>query len=350
MNPDEHNTSIARRELDPFVDSRALNNVREQRYAAPQGGDFEIDESQHLGPGDYWAFVRERLWLVIAITVVATLLVIVYMSRQPNVYQSEATIQIDLENNPAIGSGNNSVIIESPGDNPAFFNTQLLLLKSPSFLRRVAKTLDAEGDRRLVSERASSPSATLRNLWRIADFGDGSQSRTAAGESLRAAKIAPASPDGNISEAQLLEPSVSLIRSGLDVKLTESSRLININFNHGNPVAAAKVANVIADTFVQSNLERRGAATSTASEFLQARIAELQVKIADNERRLIDYAKQHQVLPLDSGRDMEADRLAALDKGLLDAESQRKQAEADYQAALAPGAAAALVEGSSNNA
>ena len=45
---------------------------------------------------------------------------------------------------------------------------------------------------------------------------------------------------------------------------------------------------------------------------------------------------------------MEADRLVALDKGLLEAENQRKLAEAEYQAALAPGAAAAIVEGGSN--
>lgn len=348
MNPDESKNGIARRNLDAPGDYRALSNSREPRFAFSQNGEFEGDDSQQLGPGDYLAMVRERLWLISVIAVVATALVAVYVARQPNVYQAEATIQVDLENNPGAGPKSSSVIIDSPGDNPAYFNTQLLLLKSPSFLRRVAKTLDAEGDRDLLSERGRSPAGSLRNLWRKASSVDGGQTRPSRGESLRATTIAPASPDGNISEAQQLESYVNIIRDGLDVKLTESSRLININFNHGNPAAAAKVANVIADTFVQSNMERRGDATSTASQFLQTRIAELQSKIAENERRLIDYAKEHQILPLDSGRDIEADRLAALDKGLTEAQTQRKQAEAEYQAALAPGAAAALVEASNN--
>ena len=88
--------------------------------------------------------------------------------------------------------------------------------------------------------------------------------------------------------------------------------------------------------------------TSTTSDFLQKRIAELQSKIGENERRLIEYARDHQIFPLDSGRDIQSDRLAALDRGLLEAENLRKAAEAEYQGALAPGAAAAIVEGGNN--
>jgi len=295
--------------------------------------------------------VRGRLLLIIAITLLVTTLALIYVGRLPDVYQAEARIQVDMENNPALGAGKNgAVIINNPGEDPSYFNTQLLLLKSPAFLRRVVKTLDLDQGPNGFSLDSSRRSTTWGNILEMAHLGrNRTRSEDVPSKPLRANSIAPVSTDGDMGEAQRLEPYVVAIKTGLDVRLTETSRLININFNHSDPNTAAKVVNVIADTFVQANWERRSISTSSASEFLQKRIAELQGKIATNERRLLEYAKQHEIFPLDSGRDIVADRLTALDKGLLEAENTRKAAESQYQAALAPGAAAAIVEGNNNS-
>jgi succinoglycan biosynthesis transport protein ExoP len=348
MHPDDDDkvgTDITRRGMSSTGDVRSLVPFREPpRVSSPTDGDFEIDDEQTLGPGDYWTMIRDRLWFIVTVTLIITVLALLYVARQPDVYQAEASIQVDLENSPTMGSAKNaSVIINDPSDNTAYFNTQLLLLKSPAFLRRVVKTLSAENDSSIFGRPASS-NLTWRNIFRA----NGAQQESANGKSLRADAIAPAPPDGGIAEAQKLEPYVNSLRTGLEVKLTETTRLISISFSHTNPAIAAKVANVVADSFVQSNWERRAATNSSAGEFLQKRIAELQFKIGENEKRLIDYAKEHQILPPDSGKDIETERLMTLDRGLLEAENKRKLAEAEYQAALAPGAAAALVEGNSS--
>ncbi len=314
----------------------------------PPAGDSDSDDDPALRLRDYWLMVRRRLWLILAITLIITTMATVYVARQANIYQAEARIQVDLENNPAMGaSKNGSVIINNPGEDPSYFNTQLLLLKSPAFLRRVAKTLNMEQGPNAFVWGSSPRNTTWNNILLMAGLTE-NPSESVANKPLRAFSIAPMSADGDVAEAERLEPYASRLRSGLDVTLTERSRLINISFTHSNPNTAARAANVVADIFVQANWERRAASTSAATDFLQKRIAELQLKIGENERRLIEYARDHQVFPLDSGRDIESDRLAALDKGLLDAETQRKAAEADYQGALAPGAATAMVEGSNN--
>ncbi|MGH9970463.1 MAG: GumC family protein [Pyrinomonadaceae bacterium] len=332
-------------------EGRSLVPYRESpSFQVPAIGDSDFEDEQSSGLHDYWLMVRHRIWLIVAIAFLVTALAVIYVARQADIYEAEARIQVDLENNPAVGASRSGSVIITNRDDPSYFNTQLLLLRSPAFLRRVAKTLTMEEGRNAFSWEPSRRETTWSTALRMAGLGGNqSGSESVAGKPLRANSIAPMSADGEMADADRLEPYVGAIRGGLDVKSAEISRLISIDFRHYDPHTAATVANVVADTFVQANWERRATSTSTASEFLQKRIAELQLKIGENDRRLIEYAKNHQIFPLDSGRDIESDRLAALDRGLLEAENQRKAADSEYQAALAPGAAAALIEGSSTN-
>ncbi|HLE63991.1 MAG TPA: polysaccharide biosynthesis tyrosine autokinase, partial [Pyrinomonadaceae bacterium] len=79
-------------------------------------------------------------------------------------------------------------------------------------------------------------------------------------------------------------------------------------------------------------------------ELLLKRIAELQTEVRSGEERLINYAKNNQILSLDPSQNTVVERLAGLNRQLLEAENERKMAEASYRAALRPGAADALAE------
>jgi uncharacterized protein involved in exopolysaccharide biosynthesis len=267
---DKANTGLSRSDS-AAGEVRALAPFREPARLAPAiSGDAEIDDEQQRTVADYWGMILDRLWLIAAVTLVVTILAVLYVARQPDVYQAESAIQVDLENNPALGSSKEaSVIINDQAEDPTYFNTQLLLLKSPAFLRRVAKTLDLQHDSTFSSGGARQPRSIWRNIAGMANLGEPRvQPEIDPGKSLRAESVAPASPDGDMTEAQKLEPYVGRLRNGLDVKLTESTRLISIGFSHGDPRVAARVANVVADTFVQANWERRA-----ANEFKRQRIS-----------------------------------------------------------------------------
>ena len=164
--------------------------------------------------------------------------------------------------------------------------------------------------------------------------------------------LASASSPDNLEEAARLEPFVSSLQGGLKVdpikddrlQFTET-RLISVKFTHANPLVAAKVANAVANAFVLSNLEQKTKFTSTTGDFLQQRIAELQSQIRADEERLINYAKGHEILSLDAAQNTVVDRLAGLNKALLEAENERKIAEAAYRVSKEPGAADVLAAG-----
>ena len=306
---------------------------------------------------DYLRAVLKRKWMIIGITLLSTVLAAVYVARKPDVYQAEARVQVDLENNPALGSSKSgSIIVSSPVNDPSYFNTQLQILTGSGLLRRVVKTLDLEHNQAFLRPDSGTDAArTWQNLKRMVGLGgkgeDGEQNQ-AQDEILLASSVAPPTAGDDVAEARRLAPYVRALQGGLQVEpvketrlANRETRLIDISFSHRDPQVAAKIVNAIIDTFVLSNLERKTETNASAGDFLQRRVAEIQAQIRNGEERLLNYAKSHQILSLDATQNTVVERLAGLNRQLLEAENELKMAEAAYRAGLAPGAADALAEG-----
>src|SRR5260370_30707957 len=156
----------------------------------------------------------------------------------------------------------------------------------------------------------------------------------------------------DLAGAKRLASYVGALQGGLKVEpvresrggLYKETRLIDISYQHGDPATAARITNAVADTFVRANLEKKNETNTSTSEFLSRRVAELQTQIRTDEEKLVSYAKNNQILSLDASQNTVVERLAGLNKQLLEAENERKMAEAEYNAAKAPGAAGALAE------
>lgn len=335
------------------IKMRALAPVEIVPAAPPSNGyGAEIGIDEELGLRNYWRAVRKRLWLVAAITALATLLAVLYLARKPDVYEAEARVLVDAERgNPALNPSKTDVLTFN---DPTYFSTQLQILSSSGLLRRVVKTLDLEHNRAFLHPQ---PQRTAwQNALQMAGF---SERRRAAADSATGAdeplniQPAPASHE-DLLEATRLAPYVEALQGALTVepvkdarlKVTET-RLIDIRYVHPDPQLAAKVVNTITDSFLLTNLEQKTETNTSTGDFLQKRIAELQAQIRADEERLVNYARNNQILSLDAGQNTVVERLAGLNRQLLEAENERKAAEAAYRAALAPGAAEALA---SNNA
>ncbi|HEX8776457.1 MAG TPA: polysaccharide biosynthesis tyrosine autokinase [Pyrinomonadaceae bacterium] len=308
------------------------------------GGEISIDEE--LGLRNYWRAVRKRLWLIVLLTMTITLAMAVYMARQPDSYEAYARVQVDAERaNPAVTPSKTDVLTFN---DPTYFSTQLQILSSSGLLRRVVKALDLEHNQAFLHPQ---PRRTFwQNIWQTFGFGKGKRSEAEKPTGTEALKItlAPPTQQDDLIEATQLAPHVEALQGGLEIepvkdnrlKVTET-RLIDIRFRHADPQIAAKVVNAIADTFLLSNLEMKTETNTTTGDFLQRRIAELQAQIRTGEERLVNYARNNQILSLDASQNTVVERLAGLNRQLLEAENERKAAEAAYRAALLPGAAEA---------
>jgi len=321
-------------------------NGRYAGYGPPNG----VEDGVRLR--DVWSAISKRRWMIVMIVVLVTSITAVMLARKPDIYSAEAQVQVDTEG-PTTGltSGKNNSIVLDYGQDPSYFNTQLQLISKPGLLRRVVKSLDLENNPDFLQAQAGD--TTWQRLLRT--FGLPTKSNTVPmmkksdGKLLIGKDVASASSSDDLEEAARLSPFVSYLQGGLKVepvkeeRLTYSdTRLISIRFTHANSIVCAKVANAIAETFVLSNLEQKTKFTSTTGDFLTKRIAELQTQIRTDEERLINYAKGHEILSLDAAQNTVVDRLAGLNKQLLEAENDRKIAEAAYRVKKDPSAARIL--------
>jgi succinoglycan biosynthesis transport protein ExoP len=301
---------------------------------------------------DVWSAISKRRWMIVLIVILVTAITAVMLARKPDIYSAEAQVQVDTEG-PTTGltSGKNNSIVLDYGQDPSYFNTQLQLISKPGLLRRVVKSLDLENNPDFLLAQAGD--TTWQRLLRT--FGLPAKSNTTPvikksdGKLLIGKDVASASSSDDLEEATRLSPFVSYLQGGLKVEPVKEerlqytdTRLISIRFTHANSVVCAKVANAIAETFVLSNMEQKTKFTSTTGDFLTKRIAELQTQIRTDEERLINYAKGHEILSLDAAQNTVVDRLAGLNKQLLEAENDRKIAEAAYRVNKDPAAAQLL--------
>ena len=326
----------------------ALDRPVEPPQSYNYGVDTNAENEVHLL--DYWRAIRKRLWLVLGIVALVTMLSVVYVARKPDEYEAQARVQVDLEESTNLV--NNQRPLYGPTDDPIYFNTQLQILVSPGLMRRVVRTLDLEHNPDFFKGDPAQRPSTWQRLLRMVGLGKAQDPASKPPDQLPlTTTVGQATAREDLNEAKRLAPYVNNILSGLKVDPVKEARgyyketrLIDIKFSHPVPDVTSKVVNAIAETYVFSNLEKRTEANSTTGDFLQKRIAELQQQIRTSEERLANYAKNNQIISLDPNQNTVVERLAGLNQQLLQAENDRKTAEAAYNAAKGPDAADALVE------
>jgi polysaccharide biosynthesis transport protein len=334
-----------------ILKSSALEESEESRrngYATPPivayGEESAPEGELHLR--DYWQTVRKRLWLIIGLALIISTIAALRQARQPDMYQSHARVQVDVEStNPALGASKGGYYYsDNTYMDPEYFNTQVQILSSPTLLRRVAQNLDLEHNRNFLTSRVAQRS-TWQSLKSMLGLG-GKEKETPPPTALPAIETANVKSDttDNPADIERLAPYVDSIQGMLDIEPVKKTRLIDIRANHTDPIVATKVVNAVADAFALWNLEVKTKTNTIAGTYLQKRIAELQSQIRGGEEQLVNYAQSHEIISLDANQNTVVERLTGLNRALLEAENERGLAEAAYRASLQPGAAEANAE------
>lgn len=127
-----------------------------------------------------------------------------------------------------------------------------------------------------------------------------------------------------------------VLLDNVSVDPTRLSRLAKINVISPDAEFSARVANVWAENFIQTNLERKVQATSYGRNLLQRELAQVKERLNDSQRQLVTYAEQQRIINLPSQgsgenstkeRSIVADDLASINTALSQATTARIEAE-----------------------
>jgi len=285
-------------------------------------------ESTHLR--DYLFVVLKRKWLILSLVLVVTSLVTIQMFRLPPIYEGETTIRIEPKQSSVLQS--KDVVITAP--DPNFWGTQLRLLENPQLARQVVLTLDLQNNPAFFGGQTQGGIfSSLRRIFSRQKAGTTSSPAAPTGLSV-VSETEVTDQTMSAEEIAKLEPYEDAIIAGETVEPQPQTNLVKIKFQHSDPALAQKISNTLAEVFANNNLERTTAGSTKAEDVLAKEIAKLQTKIKHDQEVQFNYAKEKN-LPLtpDADSNLEAKRLQTLSNQLLEAENDRKNLQAQYDAA-----------------
>lgn len=270
---------------------------------------------QYLRMAMRWRYV---ILGAVAVCFLIGLVVTLLMTPQ---YTASSTIEISRESDKVTDL--QGVERDASIADQEFYQTQYGLLQSRSLSERVAaelKLIDSPKFFEMFDAESEDPAFKLTS-GRFASAGRATRQRV-AGE---------------------------VLRKHLSVSPTRLSRLVDVSFTSPDPAFSAKVANVWAQNFIQTNLDRKIQATSYGRNLLQGQLAQLKQKLDESQRQLVSYASFAKIinLPAQSGngessaeRSIVVDDLAALNGALAQATANRIAAQTRYEESGKAGASA----------
>src|SRR5215217_600907 len=254
----------------------------------------------------YWRILlKRRLLIAIAFVVCVAIGVAATMLMTP-IYSARTTLQIDREAAKVLNTDDVTPNDRSVGGEE-FFQTQYGLLKSRSLAIRVTESLN------------------LANNDFLSKMGVGDDAFKGSPQEIAAARKSLA---------------VAIIEGKLSVEPVRGSRLVKVSFSSPDPVLSARVANAVADNFIESNLALRFESSAYARDFLEQRLKLLKPRLEESERQLVAYAASQQIInvaaaPNQTGNDtsggatqsLTANNLVALNSSLAAAKGERIRTE-----------------------
>ncbi len=264
---------------------------RDQYY--PLGIEAPEDEGNFATTlRQYLHIIIKRRWLILSLTLVFFVLGGVRAAMKTPLYSATARIQIDREAGKVIEGGSTSASEEGGTE---FLRTQYEILKSRAMAERVVSALRLHEDRDFLKSLDVSALGLL------------SGSRKSQ----------------KISSSELQTRAVKIVMSNISISPVMQSRLVDLTFLDPNPVRAQQVANAYAEAYVASTLDKRFQANSYAKTFLEDQIKQLQIRLEDSEKALLQFAERERMVEVTEKSSIAENNLSAANNVLGQLISER---------------------------
>jgi capsular exopolysaccharide synthesis family protein len=142
------------------------------------------------------------------------------------------------------------------------------------------------------------------------------------------------------------------VQGGISVNPIKGTNLVELSFVAGAPALAADVANAVAETYIDWNLETKYSTLDKAGRFITSQIEQLKSEIREKELQLQTYGREKGIVSPDPQMNVTLQNLDQLNKDYASAVADRvaKQAKsAEYQDSR-PEALAETLSSSTTNA
>jgi capsular exopolysaccharide synthesis family protein len=157
----------------------------------------------------------------------------------------------------------------------------------------------------------------------------------------------------DIDASKRLRLATGMVASNLTVVPPQQGELIKFSYDSTSPQLAANVANALADSFINTAIQRRYESSAYARNFLERQINKTRGDLERSERALVAYAQQQGIINTSSSEgqqgasdtnSLQGESLVKLNEALADATAKRVAAEGAYRQSMATGPTAEVTQ------
>lgn len=226
------------------------------------------EEELHLR--DYLKVIVKRRYSVLTFSLLIIVVVSIGILSTTPIYRATTRILIDKESS-------NIVNLRDPYYegyySEEYYNTQMQLMESTAVAYRVVKNLDLDKSLGPPKTTGKAGDGVLSGFWDL--FGSKNREK--------------------IAEAKTEDFALALaknVQGGLRVEPIKNSRMMNVSYDHTDPVLAAKFANAYADAYLDQVLEIKMGTTRHAVEWMTKKLDEQKIKMEESQKALQEYKKR----------------------------------------------------------
>lgn len=265
------------------------------------------DQEEKLDILEYWRTISKRKNQILAFGLAFALLAAVIVFVMTPIYRATVTVMIEVGKAKVVTIED---VYSGATQNREYFQTQVEIIKS-----------------REVAIKAIQKA----KLWEMDEF----DPRPNADSTLTSLLVAiglkedPASMEWN--DDSLAEAIYPAFVGRVSIEPVRLSQLAKISFDSSNPALAAKVANALALTYIENDLDARYQVTQQASNWIQERLASLRVKLEESERTLQSYREKAGIIDVKNvGQGGAGQQMMEVTSRLVEARLRRAEAENAY--------------------
>ncbi|WP_026195474.1 GumC family protein [Mariprofundus ferrooxydans] len=225
---------------------------------------------------DYWHLIRSRIWRILSLAVVITLIVAGIVNAMPHVYRATAVLLLEPEQAKSV-TMDDLFNVDTRGS--TYFNTQREIMLSHRILEQVIDTL---------------------HLDRLPEYGFAEQKEKNSNVFWYRKLLKTGSAD-RVSAAEQRQVLLETVKDNFNVKPVPGTKLIDISFDSQSAKTAADVANTLAKVYMQNSLESRVEMTRQATSWMRDRADALKQKLSIAESNLQSFIEREGLVNLTQG-------------------------------------------------
>lgn len=285
-----------------------------------QGNEVSLqqkDDEDVIDLSHYFNIVNRNKWRILLLAFVVTLLAALIALSLTPLYKSTASLLIESEET-------NIVSIEQvyglDSSKQEYFETQYEILKSRHIAEKVVDRLEL-GSNPLFTDKLKSDDDSLAH--KLKNY------------IKSVLTFLPQNPEVELTQEQLeeqyKEKVILLFADNLTITPVPNTQVVKISYISESPKLSTKVANAVAEVYIDSYLEAKFEMTNKATTWLNDSLQGLRERLNASEKKLSDFFEREQVVNLDGVVGLASEELQGLSEQLLQAENRLKQNEIIYE-------------------